>query len=83
MALVVSQQPQAYTPAYNSQVFTALSDQIAVADFKYIVTVQVNGGSIYTENILQRPDGYVVYDPIEIVKNYITRDYVDPTSVTC
>lgn len=82
MSLTVSQQPQAYTPAYNSQVFTALSDQIAVADFKYIVTVQVNGGSIYTENILQRPDGYVVYDPIEIVKNYITRDYFDPTSVT-
>lgn len=83
MALTVSQQPQAYTPAYNSQVFTAISNQIAVPDFKYIVTVQVNGGSIYTENILQRPDGYVVYDPIELVKNYINRDYFDPTSVTC
>ena len=83
MALTVSQQPQAYTPAYNSQVFTALSNQIAVADFKYIVTVQINGGSIFTENILQRPDGYLVYDPIELVKNYITRDYFDPTSVTC
>lgn len=82
MALTLSQSPQAYTPAYNSQVFTAISNQIAVPDFKYIVTVQVNGGSIYTENILQRPDGYVVYDPIEIVKNYITRDYFDPTSVT-
>ena len=83
MALTVSQQPQAYTPAYNSQVFTAISNQIAVADFKYIVTVQINAGTIYTENILQRPDGYLVYDPIELVKNYITRDYFDPTSVTC
>lgn len=83
MALTVSQQPQEYTPAYNSQVFTALSNQIAVADFKYIVTVQINGGTIYTENILQRPDGYVVYDPIELVKNYITRDYFDPTSDQC
>ncbi len=83
MALTVSQQPQAYTPAYNSQVFTALSNQIAVADFKYIVTVQINGGTIYTENILQRPDGYVVYDPIELVKNYITRSYFDPTNTQC
>jgi len=83
MALTVSQQPQAYTPAYNSQVFTALSNQIAVTDFKYIVTVQINGGTIYTENILQRPDGYLVYDAIELVKNYITRSYFDPTSVTC
>jgi hypothetical protein len=83
MALTVSQQPQAYTPAYNSQVFTALSNQRAVADFKYIVTVQINGGSIFTKNILQRPDGYLVYNPIELVKNYITRSYFDPTSVTC
>lgn len=78
MALTVSQQPQLYTPAYNKQTITALSNQIAVADFKYIVTVQVNGGTIFTQNILQRPDGYVVYDPIEIVKNYIDRSYFNP-----
>ena len=83
MSLTVSQQPQAYTPAYNAQTFTALSNQIAVSDFKYIVTVQINGGTIFTNNILQRPDGYLVYDPIELVKNYITRSYFDPTSVTC
>lgn len=83
MALVVSQQPQAYTPAYNSQVFTALSNQIAVADFKYIVTVKINGGVTYTEKILQRPDGYLVYDPIELVKNYISRSYFNPTSTQC
>jgi hypothetical protein len=78
MALTVSQTPQLYTPAYNAQIFRALSNQIAVADFKYIVTVQVNGGTVFTYDILQRPDGYVIYDPIEIVKNYITRDYFNP-----
>lgn len=78
MALTVSQTPQLYTPAYNAQTFRALSDQIAVTDFKYIVTVQVNGGTIFTFDVLQRPDGYIIYDPIEIVKNYITRDYFNP-----
>lgn len=78
MALTVSQTPQLYTPAYNAQTFRALSNQIAVTDFKYIVTVQVNGGAIFTFDILQRPDGYIIYDPIEIVKNYINRDYFNP-----
>lgn len=84
MSLTVYQQPQAYTPAYNAQTFTAKSNQIAISDFKYIVTVQINGGTIFTFNILQRPDGYLVYDPIELVKNYISRNYFDPiTIVTC
>jgi len=83
MALIQYQIPQAYTPAYNDQTFLFKSNQIALPDFKYIVTVQVNGGTIFTENILQRPDGYLVYDPIEIVKNYITRDYFNPTNSLC
>jgi len=78
MALTVSQTPQLYTPAYNEQIFTALSDQIAVADFKYIVTVQVNGDTVETYNILQRPDGYMVFDAQEWVKNYIDRSYFNP-----
>lgn len=78
MALTVSKTPQLYTPAYNAQTFRALSDQIAVTDFKYIVTVQVNGGTIKTYPVLQRPDGYLIFDPIEEVKNYITRDYFNP-----
>lgn len=78
MALTVSQTPQLYTPAYNEQIFTALSDQIAVTDFKYIVTVQVNGDTVETYNILQRPDGYMVFDAQEWVKNYIDRSYFNP-----
>lgn len=73
MALTLHQEPQELTPAYNDQIFTALSDQIAVSDFKYIVTVIVNGdtANTYTEDILPRPDGWLVFNAKQWVKNYI------------
>ena len=78
MALVISQTPQAYTPAYNEQIFVALSNQIAVADFYYLVNFQIGSSIIYTKKILQRPDGYCVFDAIEVVKNYIKHSF-NPT----
>jgi hypothetical protein len=78
MALTVSQTPQIYTPAYNEQIFVALSNQIAVSDFYYLVQFQVGGSIIYTKKILQRPDGYCVFDAIEVVKNYIKHSF-NPT----
>lgn len=78
MALVVSQTPQIYTPAYNEQIFVALSNQIAISDFYYLVQFQVGGSIIYTKKILQRPDGYCVFDAIEVVKNYIKHSF-NPT----
>ena len=79
MAITITQQPQDLTPAYNNQYITAISNQIAIADFKYVVTVEVNtSGQIYTENILQRPDGYLVFDAQQWVKNYIEH-YFNPT----
>lgn len=79
MALVIHQQPQELTPAYNNQIFVALSNQIAIPDFKYIVTVTVNSdtANTYTEPILQRPDGRMVFDSKEWVKNYIEH-YFNP-----
>ena len=73
MALTLHQEPQELTPAYNDQIFTALSDQIAVSDFKYVVTVIVNGdtANTYTEDILPRPDGWLVFNAKQWVKNYI------------
>lgn len=73
MALVVHKKPQELTPAYNNQYITALSDQIAQPGFKYMVTVTVNGdtANTYTKEILQRPDGWLVFDAMEWVKNYI------------
>ncbi len=78
MALTIHQKPQVLTPAYNPQTFVALSPGIANPDFKYQVSVTVNGSSdVYTEDVLQRPDGYLVFDPIEWVKNYIEH-YFNP-----
>lgn len=78
MALTVSQTPQIYTPAYNEQIFVAVSNQIAISDFYYLVQFQVGGSIIYTKKILQRPDGYCVFDAIEVVKNYIKHSF-NPT----
>jgi hypothetical protein len=78
MALTVSQTPQLYTPAYNEQTFVALSNQIAISDFYYLVQFQVGSSIIYTKKILQRPDGYCVFDAIEVVKNYIKHSF-NPT----
>lgn len=73
MALVVHTEPSELTPAYNDQWFTALSDQYAVTGFKYLVTVTVNGdtANTYTEHILPRPDGWLVFNAMQWVKNYI------------
>jgi hypothetical protein len=78
MALTVSSTPQLYTPAYNEQIFVALSNQIAISDFYYLVQFQVGASIIYTKKILQRPDGYCVFDAIEVVKNYIKHSF-NPT----
>ena len=42
MALTITQQPQVLMPAYNKQYVTAISNQIAIADFKYVVTGLAN-----------------------------------------
>lgn len=80
MALTVYKQPQVLTPAYNKQIITAKSDQIAISDFKYVVNVLVNGDTAndYTESILQDPDGWLVFDAQNWVKNYI-QHYFNPS----
>jgi hypothetical protein len=76
MALTLYKTPQELTPAYNSQVFTALSNQIDRPGFKYIVTVGINGTSSIKE-YLPRPDGWLVVDVKEWVQNFIEH-YFNP-----
>jgi hypothetical protein len=80
MALTIYKQPQELTPAYNKQIITALSDEITEPDFKYIVEVLVNGDTVntYREEILQNPDGWLVFDAQNWVKNYI-KHYFNPS----
>lgn len=81
MALTISQKPQAYTPAYNNQYIVALSTLYATTGFSYGVKVTVNGGTPLVYDILPRPDGYLVFNAMEAVKNYIERNF-DPTSIS-
>lgn len=78
MALTQTQIPQPYTPAYNDQFVTYISDQIAVSDFKYMVNVSINGGAALIYSVPKRPDGYLVFNAIEPVKNYIQHTFNPP-----
>lgn len=80
MALTNSQKPQDYTPAYNAQFITYLSDQVSQPGFKYIIEISVNGDTALVQDIAKRPDNYMVYDAQEWVKNYIERNF-NPTNL--
>ena len=78
MAITISQQPQAFTPAYNDQYITALSNQLAQPEFKYKVEVDVTyllNGTPTTSTFIYfhvpRPDGTLVFNAMETVKNFI------------
>lgn len=71
MALTKYKEPKIYTPAFNEQVFLYLSNQIAIPDFKYIVEITINS-IVYTYNIFPRPDGFMVFDAMDVVKNHIS-----------
>ena len=76
MALTLYKTPQELTPAYNNQIFTAISDQTTIADFKYIVSVSVNGLANIKE-YLPRLDNWLVFDAKEWVQNFIEH-YFNP-----
>lgn len=81
MALTLYKTPQELTPAYNNQIFTALSDQTTIADFKYIVSVSVNGVASVKE-YLPRPDNWLVFDAKEWVQNFIEHYFNPELSLT-
>lgn len=76
MALTITQQPSAYTPAYNNQWFTASSTQTAQPNFKYtaVITDMITGLS-ETYQIPADPNGLMVFDAMPFaesrVKNYM------------
>lgn len=78
MAITISQQPQTWTPAYNDQYIVALSDEIAQPGFKYKVDVGIDyilnnspAFETFTYYHVPRPDGYLVFNGKEVVKNFI------------
>jgi len=81
MSLTITSQPQEFTPAYNDQYVCATSTLYTQPNFKYTVTVTVNGSVAHTEGILPRPDGSMVFNAMKWVENYITH-YFDPEHTT-
>lgn len=81
MSLTITSQPQPFTPAYNDQYVCATSTQYAQPNFKYTVTVTVNGDVAHTEGIFPRPDGSLVFNAMKWVENYITH-YFNPDYTT-
>lgn len=78
MAITVLQSPDEWTPAYNDQWVLASSTEIAQPNFKYkietSITYDLNGTPTtvtFTDYYLPRPDGLMLHDPKEKVKNYI------------
>lgn len=64
-----------HTPAYNNQYLVASSTNVAQTNFKYIVNIQINGGT-YVDDVQlklpKRPDNsYLYYDPSRIVRSQI------------
>ncbi len=73
MSVTISQQPDAYTPAKNPQTFTALSNQIAVADFRYrVICTDLITSEYGTYSPKARPvNGKLVFPTENFTKNYI------------
>lgn len=75
MAITIKQQPQAYTPAFSEQVFVALSNQTASANFIYTVKVtDMITGDVVTYPVAKRPDNYLVFDAQEFAQSYFDPD---------
>jgi hypothetical protein len=74
MAIVIHQQPQTITPAYNDSWILAYSTQYLQPNFKYIVEVTINGKTI-RRDIAPRLDGGVLFNVKEIAANFIQRPF--------
>lgn len=71
MAFTLTQQPQAYMPAYNPIIYQGLSTNAGISDFYYKVTVtDIISGANAVYQINPRPDGYLLFDVSPFAQNY-------------
>lgn len=75
MALTVTSQPQAYSPAYNPLVTVVSSDLTASDRFNYVFNVYING-VLYSQHRkpASTPYGFGVFDCARIVESFLTHD---------
>lgn len=77
MAFTISEQPLAYSPAYNALTYRVLSSNYTKPSMKYIFKLYVNTVLVNTSKMFPRPDGYCNYDPAQIIRNYLTAPFLN------
>lgn len=79
MSVTIVSFAQTHTPAYNNQYLVASSTNAAQTNFKYVVTVEINGGTTVDNTTLEippRPDnGFLYYNPQRIARSSIKTDF--------
>ena len=79
MAVTIVSFAQTHTPAYNNQYLVASSTNAAQTNFKYVVTVEINGGTSVENTTLEvppRPDnGFLYYNPQRIARSSIKTEF--------
>lgn len=76
MALAVVQQPQAFTPAYNPQIFVATTPNYTQPGFTYtIVVTDLITSQTITYEVAARPTGELTWDAMPFSQNLV-KDYI-------
>lgn len=69
--------PEEYTPAYNEQCIVCSGTNTAQTNFKYVVTLTINGSALPSQKFPPRPDNSLLYyNPQRIVESYVLNDYM-------
>lgn len=76
MAITLVSMPEEYTPAYNEQYIVASGTNTAQTNFKYVVTLTIDGTALPSQKFPPRPDNSLLYyNPQRIVESYVKNDY--------
>ena len=76
MAFSVTQEPLAYSPAYNTLDYVVYDSAYnSYVDFKYIFDLYVDGALVNTTKLYPRTGGYCIYNPSKIIQDYVSAAY--------
>jgi len=74
MAYTITQQPSAYTPAYNDNIFVVTSTNSASTNFKYIAKVYVGSDIITLKQFPDATYGNTYFNVGKIIEQLVTQD---------
>jgi len=77
MSVTIVSMPEEYTPAYNEQYIVCSGTNTAQTNFKFVVTLTIDGVTLPSQKFPPRPDNSLLYyNPQRIVEAYILNDYM-------